>query len=65
MMAICNLEGMWDGEMRIPSRSRVMLADFQGPHWKLDSRGYPLPSKAFMDEVQRLEDEERAKTDSV
>ena len=65
LMAISTLEGIWDREMRIPDPSRILLVEHRGSHWKLDARGYPVPSKALIDEIQRFEDQERRKIDSV
>ncbi|MFL6354793.1 MAG: hypothetical protein ACJ74Z_23485 [Bryobacteraceae bacterium] len=58
LMAIAVMEGIWDREMRIPDRSRILLVEQHEHHWKLDERGYPIPSQALLDEIQRLEDRE-------
>jgi hypothetical protein len=54
LMAICNLQGIWDRTMRIPEPSRILLVEQQLGHWKLDPRGYPVPSKQLIDECERL-----------
>ena len=56
LMAIANLEGIWDRLMRIPEPSRVLLIEQEHNHWKVDKRGYPLPSKALLNEIRRLEE---------
>lgn len=59
LMAICNLQGIWDRAMRIPEPSRILLVEQELGHWKLDPRGYPTPSKELVAECERLREQER------
>jgi hypothetical protein len=61
LMAIATILGIWDREMRIPEPNRLMLVEIESHHWKLDARGYPMPSKELIAEVGRLQtgDEDR------
>ena len=58
LMAICNLQGIWDREMRIPEPSRTLLVKQEVGKWKLDARGYPVPSNELIEECERLRDQE-------
>lgn len=58
LMAIANLEGIWDREMRIPEPSRILLVKQEVGKWKLDERGYPIPSKELVQECERLSERE-------
>jgi hypothetical protein len=60
LMAICNLEGIWDGSMVIPNPSRVLLVEQADEgQWKLDDRGYPLPSQRLIEECEVLREQEQ------
>jgi len=59
LMAICNLQGIWDRQMRIPEPSRTLLVKQELGKWKLDERGYPVPSNELIEECERLRDRER------
>jgi hypothetical protein len=61
LMAIATILGIWDREMRIPEPNRLMLVEVENHHWKLDARGYPMPSNELIAEVRRLQkrDEDR------
>ena len=59
LMAICNLQGIWDRTMRIPESSRILLVEQQLGRWKLDARGYPVAGRELVEECERLRDEEQ------
>ena len=64
LMAICNLEGIWNRQMRVPEPSRILLVEQEGGNWKLDARGYPVPTQQLVDECERLrEREQQGKTE--
>ena len=55
LMAMANILGMWQGEMRIPEPHRELLIKrADGNQWELDSRGYPIPSDVFAAECDLL-----------
>lgn len=54
LMAIAHLQGMWDGEMRIPSPLRPLLVQYVEGHWALNTRGYPVPSRELLAEIEGL-----------
>jgi hypothetical protein len=58
LMAICNLEGIWDGSMQIPMPSRVLLVEQAEGRWKLDPRGYPIPTEQLIEECEKLRAQE-------
>jgi hypothetical protein len=58
LMAISNLEGIWDGSMLIPSPSRPLLVEQIEGHWKLDARGYPVPTQRLIEECEMLRQQE-------
>lgn len=59
LMTICNLQGIWDRQMRIPEPSRILLVEQELGKWKLDGRGYPVPSQELIEECERLRNEEK------
>ncbi len=65
LMAICNLQGIWDRAMRVPEPSRILLAEQESGHWKLDARGYPVPTKELLDECERLRDQEQRRQHGI
>jgi hypothetical protein len=59
LMAVAQLLGAW-GEMLIPNPNRPTLVEYKG-RWKLDERGYPVPSEAMRREYEQLLRSEQAK----
>ena len=61
LMALSHVMGMWDREMLIPMPNRPLLVEHEDGHWKLDERGYPVPSEALKMEYEYLLQLEKAK----
>jgi hypothetical protein len=64
-MAISHVLGAWDGEMRISIPKCDVLVRHADGHWKLDERGYPVPSEALLREWKLLHDLEEARKQTV
>jgi hypothetical protein len=60
-MALAHVMGMWDREMLIPMPNRPLLVEHVDGRWKLDARGYPVPSEALVMEYEYLCQIEKAK----
>jgi hypothetical protein len=54
LMALCNLEGIWDGSMVIPNASRVLLVVSENGEWITDERGYPVATPKLIQECEQL-----------
>jgi hypothetical protein len=65
LMAISHVLGAWNGEMRISAPNRDVLVKHANGHWKLDERGYPVPSEALIREWEFLHDLEAARRQTV
>jgi hypothetical protein len=65
LMAMSHVLGIWDGEMRVSKPSRDVLVESADEHWKLDERGYPVPSEALIREWEFLHDLEAARRQTV
>jgi hypothetical protein len=61
LMAVAHVMGAWDREMLIPTPGRPLLVEHEDGHWKLDERGYPIPSEALVSEYEYLCKMEKAK----
>ena len=55
LMAIANVLGIWNREMRIPEPNRVLLVKQELGQWKLNRKGHPVPSKELLEEIAKLE----------
>jgi hypothetical protein len=58
LMAFCTILGIWQNEMRVPLPGRMLVVEREGHRWKLDERGYPVPSQDLLEEIERLRKQE-------